>query len=71
MVKQSQFRLIQARRVPGGGGSQILKQSAHEGGNVVSRTYSPLLTSGKFQVLISARGLVDLRAIVRPEVLCQ
>jgi len=56
MVKCSLFRLIQAKRVPEGGGSQISKQWTHQGGNVVSLTYPPLLTSGKFLVLISARG---------------
>jgi hypothetical protein len=56
MVKESVFRIIQIKRVPGCGSSQIYKQSTHQGGNVVSLTYPPLLTSGKFLVLISARG---------------
>jgi hypothetical protein len=44
--------------------SQISRQSAHEGGKVVSPTHRPPL-------LNSVRGWVDSRAIVRPEGLCQ
>jgi hypothetical protein len=38
-----------------------------DGGKVVSPTRRLLFTPGRFQVLISVRGLVDPRAIVRLE----
>jgi hypothetical protein len=54
-------------RVPGGWGSQILRQSAYEGGKVVSPTHRPPLPQKIFLVLISVGGSVDTRVIVRPE----
>jgi hypothetical protein len=42
-VKQSHSKLGQGLRAPAGWGSQISRQSAHEGGKVVSPTHRPPL----------------------------
>ena len=75
-VKQSHYRPGQAVRVPEGWCSQISRQSAHEGGKVVSHTDRPSLhththTQEIFLVLVSVRGWVDPRDTVRPDGLRQ
>jgi hypothetical protein len=64
---QFHYRSCQALRVPGSLGSQILRQSAHEGGKTVSSTHRPPFPQEIFLVFISVRGCVDPRAIVRSE----
>jgi hypothetical protein len=72
-VKQSPYRPGEALRIPGGWGSQTSRQSAYEGGRVVSHTHRPPLPPPpeNILVLISVRDWVDPRVTVLPEWLCQ
>ena len=72
-IMKSLYRAGQALRVPGSRGSQISRHSSHDGGKVVSPTPRPPLPPPQeiFLVLISARGYINPRAIVRPEGLCK
>jgi hypothetical protein len=70
-VKQSHYRPWQALRVPEGWGSQISRQSAPEGGKVVSPTHRLSLPPETIPGGHFVRGWVDSRAIVRLKGLCQ
>jgi len=71
-VTQSHYRPGQSLRVPGVWGSQISRQSAHEGGKVVSPTHRPPLPPRKYSwYSFLLRGWVNPRAILGPEGLCQ
>ena len=67
-VKQFHYRPGQALRVSEGGGSQISRQSTHEGGKVVSPTHQPSLPPQEiFLLLISVRGRFSPRTTLWQE----
>jgi hypothetical protein len=66
-VKLSHYRAGEALGVPGGWGSRISRQSAHEGGKVVSPTHRPSLPPGRISGTISVGRWVDPRAKMRSE----
>ena len=71
-VKQSHYRPRHTLRVPGGWGSQISRQSTHEGGKVISPTQRPPLPPRKYSwysFLLEAESTPE--PTVRPEGLCQ
>jgi len=55
-VKHSHYRPGEAQRVPGGLGSQISRQLAHEGGMVVSPMHRPPRKHSWYSFLLEAES---------------
>jgi hypothetical protein len=71
LVKQSHYRPGQVLRVSGGWCSQISRQSAHEGGKIVSPTHLPRLPPGRIPGTQFCWRLSHPRVIMRSDWLCQ
>ena len=65
-VKQYHYRPGQALRIPENLGSQISRKTLYDVGKVVSPMHRPHLPNEIFLLLVSVRGCVNLRTIVRP-----
>jgi len=70
-VNQSHYRPGQTLRVQGGLGSQISRQSANEGGKIVSPMHRPPLSPRNYPWHSFLLEAVNPRDIVRPGALCQ
>jgi len=70
-VRQFHYRPGQAQRAPGGWGSQISRQSAHECGKCCQPYAPAAFTPRKYSWYSFLLEAVNPRAIVGPEGLCQ
>jgi len=67
----SLYRSREAPRAPEVEAPVIFRQSAYEGGKIVSPTHRPPLPQEIFLLLVSVSGIIHPRAVVRSEVLSQ